>query len=343
MSDRDAAELTDRLGRLAEAGLALPGGLRALAEESEGGAVREALLRIADRIEEGESLDLAIGAEGRRLPEHLRALISAGCRSGRLAEVLDGAARFERIGRGLRDQILIRLFYPAFLLSAFAVLVVVISFFTVEGLEEMVEDFGVNLSPLTSWLIALGRVVREVVWAVPLMVALIVAGLLMAARRSTGRGGRRVASKFPLLGPVWRGAALAEFSSLLALLIDCRLTIPEALPLAGRGVADPDLAVACDGAAHAVLEGRTLSDAALTYRIFPDAFGRMLTWAESHEVLPDALRMAAELFEARARGQTRVVGIFALAATIALILMGLILIVFGTYLPMISLLSSLSG
>jgi type II secretory pathway component PulF len=136
---------------------------------------------------------------------------------------------------------------------------------------------------------------------------------------------------------------MAEFSGLLAILLDARLTMPEALLLAGKGVRDPDLMSACLGASREVEQGRSLLDAARQYRLFPTGFDRLLSWAETHQVLPDALRLASEIYLARARSQTTLLGVFLSAMAVAFVLIGVILVVLGLYMPTLKLLSALTG
>ena len=52
--------------------------------------------------------------------------------------------------------------------------------------------------------------------------------------------------------------------------------------------------------------------------------------------------MAAELFEARARSQAVLVGVFVMAAVVVLVLLGVHLLILGLYLPLIQLISELS-
>lgn len=331
------------VGGLVGAGVALPEGLRALAEESESARVQRGLVRLADRIEQGASLREAILVERAQMPDHLPGIVLAAERSGRPQELLLEAVRFERTDRELFQYLITRLAYPILLLCAFAVVFQVISRFVTLDLVAIYEDFGVQLPALTSALVRLSRWVDATGWALPVGSLLVVVLAWRFARGATLRGGRRVANGIPLFGRIWRNAAMAEFSGLLAILLDARLTMPEALLLAGKGVRDPDLMSACLGASHEVEQGRSLLDAARQYRLFPTGFDRLLSWAETHQVLPDALRLASEIYLARARSQTTLLGVFLSAMAVAFVLIGVILVVLGLYMPTLKLLSALTG
>ncbi|MEW4569893.1 type II secretion system F family protein [Tautonia sp. JC769] len=343
LSGREAAELAEAVGGLIGAGVTLPEGLRALAGESESARVSHSLNRLADRIEGGASLGEAVAAERDRMPDHLPGLVLAAERSGRPHELLLEAVRFERADRELFRHLLIRLAYPTMLLCAFALVFQVIARFVALDLVSVYEDFGVQLPRLTLVLVSLSRWTDATGWAIPVGSLLVVLLAWRFARGATLRGGRRMANGIPGFGRIWRNAAMAEFTALLAMLIDARLTIPEALVLAGRGVRDPDLMSACVGASHEVEKGRSLLDAARQYRLFPSGFDRLLGWAETHRVLPDALRLASEISLARARSQATLLGVFLSAMAVAAVLCGVVLIVLGLYMPTLKLLAELTG
>jgi type II secretory pathway component PulF len=106
------------------------------------------------------------------------------------------------------------------------------------------------------------------------------------------------------VGPILRFIALTEFCRLLAMLIEAETPLPEAFELAGRGVGDADVAEACDRMAVAVSGGMPLSRAVLLWDSIPAGLGQLFRWAQGQRSLPEALRMAADMFEARARSQS---------------------------------------
>ena len=102
----------------------MEGGLYALADEVARPRLARVLRNLAARLERGEKLETAIAAQGSRLPAHLRGLIVAGVRSGRLPIVLDQFAALARRQQDLRRRVLLALAYPALLLGIMAALMV---------------------------------------------------------------------------------------------------------------------------------------------------------------------------------------------------------------------------
>jgi type II secretory pathway component PulF len=88
------------------------------------------------------------------------------------------------------------------------------------------------------------------------------------------------------------------------MLLEAETPLPEAFELAGRGVGDADVAEACDRMARAVSVGQPLSTAFLLWDSIPAGLGQLFRWSQGHRSLPEALRLAGDMFEARARTQS---------------------------------------
>ena len=156
-------------------------------------------------------------------------------------------------------------------------------------------------------------------------------------------GRRRVLHGVPVLGPLWRWTALAEFSHYLGLLVDCNLPLSRALPLAAQGTRDPELERACRRVADEVAAGRSLSEALSWWRAIPTGLVKLLRWSEGYQTPAEALHMAGALFEARARSQAEFLGAVAVVTAVILVIWGIALLVVALFMPLISLVSALSG
>jgi general secretion pathway protein F len=340
----ESAEFAHGLASLSEGSLPLPGGLRALAGELDRGRLRAALLAVAGRVERGERLSDAIDQEHGRFPGHLRGLILAGLKSGRLAEVLGGYVAAHLTGAELKRSIWLGLAYPSMLLASMIAVLLFVCISVVNEYSESLTLFSINLPLVTRRLMLIAGWVNGVSTGMLAGLGLLVLGMALVFRFAMGPMQRRRALVgLPLFGRAYRWLSLAEFSRLLALLLEGQMPLTEALPLAGEGSSDVELEEACRELTARVARGDRLSEAVADLEVFPATLSQILGWAEGQRTLPEALVMAAEMFEARARARVK----FG-QALVGLIVMVLALVEIGFLqmsfmLPMLQLISRLSG
>jgi general secretion pathway protein F len=342
LSGAEAAELSRQLAGLTRASLPLAPGLHALGAELPRGPLRHSMEELARGLEAGVGLEAAIEAQQGRIPGHLRGLVIAGIRSGQLGDVLGRFSRYAAIGTELKRRLWLSLAYPMLTFSLTLVLFLFLSSVVVPQFEAIFRDFSIPLPYMTQFIVAMARVTNRI-WA-PVITglgALLVLGLV--ARFLLGAATRRsLAASLPLLGAVSRTTTLAEFCHLLALLLESRLPLPEALRLTGEGVHDAVVDRACRQMADQVAAGRPLAAAMDGRPRFPAGLARLLRWAETQMTLPEVLHMAGTMYEARAASQATFVGAVLSVFCIVLVLC-MILIIPALFLPLITLISRLAG
>ena len=155
-------------------------------------------------------------------------------------------------------------------------------------------------------------------------------------------GRRRFVYHIPLIGPALRWAALARFSDLLALLIENQVPLPEALKLAGDGSHDAQIREASHKIAQRTEAGEPLRQAAREFGRFPASFLHTLSWEDHETALPDSLHAAADMFESRARVQSRLIGTVCEPFVVVLTWLVVGFTVIALFMPLIRLLNDLS-
>ena len=118
--------------------------------------------------------------------------------------------------------------------------------------------------------------------------------------------------------------------------------MPEALRLTGEGVQDSDIDASCRVMANQVETGRSLARAMEKVWLFPHGLPRLVRWAENQESLPEVLHMAGAMFEARGRAYATFAGTV-LNVLCVLIVFQMVWFVPALFLPLITLISRLSG
>jgi len=339
----EVARLTDHIARLTATGLPLPSGIRALREELPGRRFGKVLDRLAAQLESGLSLEESLAQQGDKIPPHLRGVVMAGSRSGKLGEVLGRFAGYANVGVELRRSLWIKLAYPMLTLALACMVYIFISVVLMNGFLWIFRDFGIPMPLLTQFIFKISEAVSRA-WkqlaagAVGLLALGSLATLVLRTELRRGLGWA-----IPLIGPVWHYSDLAEFSHLLALLVESEVPLLEALPMAGSAVQNSEIASGAKQAAHEVSEGSPLAQALIRSSLYPRSFLRILEWAETHRGLSEALHMMGEMFEARARSQATVVSLVCNTLALLSVIGGVACLVIGVFLPMIQLLQKLSG
>lgn len=340
----EAVEFTGQLQGLVTAGLPLPSGLLALSAEVPDGSHRRMLEDLAGRLDRGESLEFALEAEGPRFPAQLRGLIAVGVRSGRLGEALARFLEMEDHSDALRRRLRSGLMYPACMLLLSFSLFVFVSMITTDGFGAVFEDFGIPIPMITQVLIVASRGFAAFGWW--LMVGpLIGAFVIWATMRLTlSRMERdRLMQSLPLVGPLARDTALAQFCPILAMLLESEIPLPEALRLAAGGTRDSAIGGAAREVADRVERGESFSEAVRGVKPFPRGFDAFLEWAEGHRGLVEGLQLAAESFQVRARSRAVFVSRFCNVITMTVVLWWVGLTVLALLLPLVYLINAVAG
>jgi type II secretory pathway component PulF len=344
LTHEEARDFAQHVAGLTQAGLPLPDGLRALGEELPPGTLRRLVRELAGRLDQGESLEDALEQVGNRFPGHLRGLILAGARSGRIDTLLGEFVNYSQVGIALRRSMWLSLSYPFMMIMAYGIVFVFLSYVVVRGFEAIFKDFGIDLPAVTVLLLRASHAVTSAGWATIVAPIVAVSVVFFAGRVLLDPASRSQAlSYLPLFGPLARWTSLAEFSHYLGLLIECEIPLSRSVVLAAEGARDAGLSQACQAAAQEIESGETLADSISWWRVFPGGFTKMLRWAEGHQSLPETLHMTADMFEARARAHAAFIGSVCGIVSIVIILWGCAFVVVALFLPLITLISKLSG
>jgi type II secretory pathway component PulF len=342
LTGAEAGELSRQISDLTRAGLPLAAGLAALSEELPPGRLRKSIKDLARALEAGTPLDQAIGDQEERIPPPLRGIVVAGVRSGRIGDVLARFSSFAGLGVDLKRRLVLSLVYPVLLLVITTGLFYFASTFAVRQFERIFMDFGIPLPGLTIFIIQ-GARVANLLWGPFGFVIMCLVVTWLAARlllKTTVR--RSLSTQLPLFGPIWAATRLAEFCHLLALLLEGQLPLPEALRLTGEGLQDSSMDRACAIMAREVESGRSFAQAMTKLWRFPPGLPRLLGWAENQMALSEVLHLAGVLFETQARSRATLAGTTVTIVCVVLVL-ALVLVIPGLFLPLIMLISRLSG
>ncbi len=305
ISLEDFIALNDEIKALAASGLPLDQGLMAVGADV-GGRLGAVSVSIGRRLESGASLADAVEAEGDRLPRLYRALIAAGARSGRLPLVLEGLASFARSYQEARRSLGLALLYPLIVLCfAYGLFVMVVAR-VLPLFESAFLTFGVPLGVVPRTLAAVGR--STGLWW-PIGPAFLAAGFVLwwtsgAARGMDPISGRRFLSMFPWMRSLLDSMEAANFSELLALLLENEVPLHDALVLASDVAGDRSLGGSGRALAAVIERG---GDAARALRELPRGrrlpplLGWLVTTPRAPAALVESLHRLSMMYRRRSQ------------------------------------------
>lgn len=287
--------LNDEITALVRAGVPLDQGLVQVGREMPGGQGRLAE-EFGTRLGRGEDLVDILADHSKDLPPIWRAVVAAGVRGGRLSAALEGLSTTARRVAELRRSVGLSLVYPIVIVSlAYAVFVFYVTQL-VPIWADLYDDFALSSSGLVDAMRVLGETAS--VWGFLVPIAAVV--LLLTWWLRSGRASRLgAASGWPSVRQALRDGRRATFAELLALLIEQRVAMGEALVLAADASGDREMKSSARSLAERLERGEIVSRREQLPDGFPPLLGWLLATGASHSGLTETLKLAAEDYRRR--------------------------------------------
>ena len=342
-STSDLDQVTERIGELAQAGLPLITGLRALGEEVTDSRLKRTLNDFSRRLESGESLDQVLRAHRRNVPEHLNGLILAGLQTNQLGLMIERYVSFVQNSSEVRRKVWLSLAYPLVLIFATLGFAFAFSYFVVPQFRPLYYGFDMELPVLTKLTLDAADAIVEIGFYLAIATTVFVVGGWIGLGLLAGPAMRsRLVGIVPIVGPLFRYAALSRYCQLLGLLVEHRIILPDALRLAGSGSGDANLREGSMLLSEDVSHGIPLEDASRSRPHFPSSLINVFRWERRDAAFSDALYSSAEIYAAMAKTQTGMVAV--VCEPLLLIGVGAFMLfsIVALFLPLINLLNDLS-
>jgi MSHA biogenesis protein MshG len=278
---RALLDFTHQLAAIAESGIPIIAGLKAVAEQTGHPQLRPAVTRIAGRIEGGRSLADALDAEPAIFPPLYAKTVAAGEVAGKLPEVLAALARYYEQEAETRGQVKSALLYPCLVVVALVLAVTFMLIFVVPQFAVMFQKFQGQLPLPTRLLIAISNAVTQHY----LIVGAGLVGAFMALRRALripaikSWKDHRVL-RLPVFGDILLGVYMVRLIELLDLLMQAALPIVHSLRVTADSMTNAAMEKDVRGMVHSVEGGRSLTEAFSETRWLTPLVKRMLAIGE---------------------------------------------------------------
>ncbi len=200
----DLQQVTERIGEMAQAGLPLITGLRALSEEITNSRLKHTLRDFSKRLESGDPLDQVLNAHGRNVPEHLNGLILAGLQTNQLGVMIERYVAYAQESNELRRRVWLSLAYPLVLIFATAGFTFAFAYFVVPLFRPLFEGFDMELPTSTVFLFDLCDFIANTgIYLFPVAIGLVVVAWIVFGLLTGSAGRRRFVTMVPIIGPLF--------------------------------------------------------------------------------------------------------------------------------------------
>jgi type IV pilus assembly protein PilC len=322
---------------LIKAGLPILTAMDLLIKRQRDKSLLQLLENVRERVKGGELMSDAFAAQ-QVFPKMYTTTLMAGEKSGNMEEVLNRYIQYQRMVQTFRKKLLVSLVYPAVLVTMVTVMLIFLITYVVPKFADLYSSLEVQLPAITVFMLSIGVNAQKYAWVV-LVVGAVAAFLLMRWKQSD-RGAEQIDRfllSLPLIGEIRLKYQVANFSRILATLLQGGLPLVPAMETAGESMSSRQMLNGITEAAERVKEGQSLAHSLETQKLFPDLAVEMLEVGESTGALPAMLGSVAEFYEEDV--QTALGATMALIEPMILIIMAVFVggILLSLYMPIFSL------
>lgn len=273
--------------------------LELLDDELVGSALGQASTRISQKIYQGFSLEKAVACEPAftRLQQQVVAL---GVHTGALHLVLLQLAEYEEHRQQLIGKFRASLIYPALVMVVCLVFVITIPTFAFQGLFQMLEESGQDLSVLTRAVAWLAETLRSPWCYLGLMALALVLWKTFSFWLDLPNSRivlNRFLEKLPVLGPVLISARTAHFARALSLVIHSGYHLDRGLKIACQSCGSPIIEAVSEDLVERLRQGETLTECFRGFPLFPPLFCHSIAAGEEVGEVAGMLDVLAQVYE----------------------------------------------
>ncbi len=291
---------TRQLATLVEAGMPLLRGLKTLQEQAENRALRRIITELSLLIESGSSFAEALASQPKVFNRLYVNMVKAGEIGGALEVTLKRLAEFMEKAQRIKGKVKAAMYYPCTVLSVATVILTLLMTYVVPRFKAIFQDLlgGAGMPAFTLFILRLSEAMRShILLALAIGAALGIA-LLCALRTRWGRWSLdRLKLVMPVLGPVFRKAAISRFSRTLGTLLGSGVPILQALTIVKETAANVVVGEVVDEVHQQVKEGDPIAPALKASGVFPAMVAGMVDVGEQTGALPEMLLKIADTYD----------------------------------------------
>lgn len=301
VSDVELQLLTRELYAMMKAGVPIMRALGILTESTSNPDLTAALQRISATLGSGVDFGAALEKETQQtglFSPYYISIVRIGETTGRLEECLLRLSKHLQFLRATKEQLLAAIRYPAFVILAAVMAIVVINIFVIPQFEKVFRGLNAELPTLTKFLLGMsGFIVTS--W--PMLIAAgAVAAFGVRGWLSTEGGAARWDRwklKLPIAGEIVRRTCLARFCISFSVALRSGVPLTQALGIVADNVGNHRFAECIQAMRGHVEHGESVKAAAVKAGIFPNSLVQVIAVGEETGALAELLEELGTYFQ----------------------------------------------
>ncbi len=296
---KDIVIFTRQLSTLVEADMPLAESLRTLAHQIDKVPFRKIIDDVANAVEGGSALSAALAEYPALFSPFFIKLVKSGEVSGKLQDSLSYLAGYLERSQGISSKIRGALAYPAFVVGAMIVVMIVMSVYVLPNLLVIFKESGVTELPLpTRLLIGFTDFMNAYLWYLLVAAAVGIALFWRYIRTQRGKAwSDDVKLRVPIFGRILKNLYLARISESLATLIKADISILDAIKITSDLVGNVGYQQILLEAEESVRGGGSISDVFSKYSDMPALLTSMVSVGERTGKLEYMLNHVSKFFK----------------------------------------------
>lgn len=320
---------------LLKAGVPIMRALAGLQESTVNERFKEVLRSVRENLDGGREVSIALQRQNGVFNHFYVNMIKVGEMTGQLEEIFLRLFHHLEFESFMREQVRSALRYPAFVIAAMAIAMVIINLFVIPVFAKVFASFHATLPVMTQWLIGFSSFTVEY-WSV-ILLGLIIAVALFRSWIGT-RDGRytwdRVKLRLPIAGKIIVKATLARFARSFALAARSGVPVVQALSTVALTVDNAYVADKIEKMRESVERGESVLRSAAASGIFTPVVLQMIAVGEESGAIDDLMEEIADMYQREVELELKTLS--AQIEPILIIGLGIMVLILalGVFLPM---------
>jgi general secretion pathway protein F len=303
---KEITAFTREMAALLGAGIPIPQALDGLGQEEENPALREAVLKIADSVRKGISISAAMDEHPRLFNKLYVSMVRVGEEAGVLQKVMADLAELLEHEDEVRGEVLAAVSYPVFVLGFGIFTVAILLTVVLPRLFSMLQDM-LEILPLPTLILLRVSGFLQHYWPGVLISTLaVVGGSRWYIQSPQGAlAWDKLKLRLPVMGSVFRAAALSRFARTLGTLVKSGVSLLPALKIVENTIGNLMLARLIAQVSEETRGGDSLAAPLRKLGIFPKTVIQMINVGEETGKLDEMLLKVADIEERHMRTRTK--------------------------------------